>query len=158
MASSVFYKFKSQRDESRVTFDGTGISVFDLKKEIIIANNLGKANDFDLVVQGTSGEGLSRRIPPRIAFSSELYAQTIRTTPKLSPVRLRWWSDEFPPVLVKALRPDIWATPAPFKAHRTRVPRTVEEGGIEAAGIFLNGSTRKLRKSQNKLRGHHHLL
>ncbi|CAL1715023.1 unnamed protein product [Somion occarium] len=40
MASSVFYKFKSQKDESRVTFDGTGISVFDLKKEIILANNL----------------------------------------------------------------------------------------------------------------------
>ncbi|KIJ55560.1 hypothetical protein M422DRAFT_220301 [Sphaerobolus stellatus SS14] len=47
MASSVFYKFKSQRDESRITFDGTGISVFDLKKEVILQNNL-KANDFDL--------------------------------------------------------------------------------------------------------------
>ncbi|EMD38938.1 hypothetical protein CERSUDRAFT_112645 [Gelatoporia subvermispora B] len=57
MASSVFYKFKSQRDESRVTFDGTGISVFDLKKEIILANNLGKANDFDLgVFDASSGE------------------------------------------------------------------------------------------------------
>ncbi|KAM5534666.1 hypothetical protein V8D89_011678 [Ganoderma adspersum] len=56
MASSVFYKFRSQRDESRVTFDGTGISVFDLKKEIIIANNLSKANDFDLVVLDSSGE------------------------------------------------------------------------------------------------------
>ncbi|RPD64224.1 DWNN-domain-containing protein [Lentinus tigrinus ALCF2SS1-7] len=56
MASSVFYRFRSQRDESRVTFDGTGISVFDLKKEIIIANNLGKANDFDLVVLDSSGE------------------------------------------------------------------------------------------------------
>lgn len=54
MASSVFYKFRSQRDESRVTFDGTGISVFDLKKEIILANNLGKANDFDLFVYDTS--------------------------------------------------------------------------------------------------------
>lgn len=60
MASSVFYKFKSQRDESRVTFDGTGISVFDLKKEIILANNLNKANDFDLVVcDSSSGEGVS---------------------------------------------------------------------------------------------------
>ena len=59
MASSVFYKFRSQRDESRVTFDGTGISVFDLKKEIIIANNLIKANDFDLVILDSSGEGLS---------------------------------------------------------------------------------------------------
>ncbi|PPR08136.1 hypothetical protein CVT24_012350 [Panaeolus cyanescens] len=48
MASSVFYKFNSRKDESRVTFDGTGISVFDLKREIIIANNMGKANDFDL--------------------------------------------------------------------------------------------------------------
>jgi protein MPE1 len=50
MASSVFYKFASQKTESRVTFDGTGISVFDLKKDIILANNLGKANDFDLFV------------------------------------------------------------------------------------------------------------
>ncbi|KDQ61733.1 hypothetical protein JAAARDRAFT_31201 [Jaapia argillacea MUCL 33604] len=54
MASSVFYKFKSQRTESRVTFDGTGISVFDLKKEVILANNLGKANDFDLHVYDPS--------------------------------------------------------------------------------------------------------
>ncbi len=60
MASSVFYKFRSQRDESRVTFDGTGISVFDLKKEIILANNLSKANDFDLVILDGSGEGLSK--------------------------------------------------------------------------------------------------
>ncbi|OSD02923.1 DWNN-domain-containing protein [Trametes coccinea BRFM310] len=56
MASSVFYRFRAQKDESRVTFDGTGISVFDLKKEIILANNLTKANDFDLVVLDSSGE------------------------------------------------------------------------------------------------------
>lgn len=43
-----------------MTFDGTGIPVFDLKKEIILANNLGKANDFDLVIfDGSSGEGPS---------------------------------------------------------------------------------------------------
>lgn len=60
MASSVFYKFKSQRDESRVSFDGTGISVFDLKKEIILANNL-KANDFDLHIYDPNTEqGLSQ--------------------------------------------------------------------------------------------------
>ncbi|KAJ7281475.1 DWNN domain-containing protein [Mycena rebaudengoi] len=50
MASSVFYKFNSRKDESRVTFDGTGISVFDLKRDIILANNMGKANDFDLFI------------------------------------------------------------------------------------------------------------
>ena len=55
-----FYKFRSQREESRVNFDGTGISVFDLKKEIILANNLGKANDFDLAVyDSSSNEGAS---------------------------------------------------------------------------------------------------
>lgn len=53
MASAVYYKFKSQREESRVAFDGTGISVFDLKKEIILANNL-KANDFDLLLFDSS--------------------------------------------------------------------------------------------------------
>ena len=57
MSSSVFYKFASQRTESRVTFDGTGISVFDLKKDIILANNLGKANDFDLFVYDSSNQG-----------------------------------------------------------------------------------------------------
>ncbi|KZT09993.1 DWNN-domain-containing protein [Laetiporus sulphureus 93-53] len=57
MASSVFYRFKAQKDESRINFDGTGISVFDLKKEIILANNMSKANDFDLIVlDGSSGE------------------------------------------------------------------------------------------------------
>ena len=50
MASSVFYRFASRKDESRVTFDGTGISIFDLKREIILANNMSKANDFDLYV------------------------------------------------------------------------------------------------------------
>ena len=64
MASSVFYKFSSRKDESRVTFDGTGISVFDLKREIILANNMGKANDFDLhIFDATSKQGkCSRKI------------------------------------------------------------------------------------------------
>ena len=54
----MFYKFKCQREESRITFGGTGISVFDLKKEIILANGLVKANDFDLVVlDPSSGDG-----------------------------------------------------------------------------------------------------
>lgn len=65
MASSVFYKFNSRRDESRVSFDGTGISVFDLKREIILANNMGKANDFDLFIyDATSKQGES----PWLAF------------------------------------------------------------------------------------------
>ena len=50
MSSSVFFKFKSQKEPSRVTFDGTGISVFDLKREIININHLGDGTDFELAI------------------------------------------------------------------------------------------------------------
>ncbi|CUM63697.1 uncharacterized protein PRCAT00001281001 [Priceomyces carsonii] len=48
MSSTIFYKFLSQKDQSTVHFDGTGISVFDLKHEIIVQNQLGQGNDFML--------------------------------------------------------------------------------------------------------------
>ncbi|KAK9461115.1 DWNN domain-containing protein [Lipomyces oligophaga] len=50
MSSSIYYKFLSQRDMMRINFDGTGISVFDLKREIILANKLGDGTDFDLIL------------------------------------------------------------------------------------------------------------
>lgn len=62
MASSVFFKFKSQREPTRVEFDGTGISVFELKREIIIKSGLGDGTDFDLFIytddnsEGKSGQ------------------------------------------------------------------------------------------------------
>ncbi|KAM7218959.1 DWNN domain containing protein [Rhypophila decipiens] len=50
MASSVFFKFKSQKEPTRVEFDGTGINVFELKREIILRSGLGDGTDFDLVI------------------------------------------------------------------------------------------------------------
>ncbi|KAL1976413.1 hypothetical protein VTN31DRAFT_2695 [Thermomyces dupontii] len=50
MSSSVHFKFKSQKEPSRVTFDGTGISVFELKREIINQNRLGDGTDFELSI------------------------------------------------------------------------------------------------------------
>lgn len=51
MASAVYYKFKSQKEPSRVLFEGTGISVFDLKKEILLENKLvDTASNFDLEI------------------------------------------------------------------------------------------------------------
>jgi Uncharacterized conserved protein, contains RING Zn-finger len=50
MTSSVFFKFKSQKEPTRVEFDGTGISVFELKREIILRSGLGDGTDFDLVI------------------------------------------------------------------------------------------------------------
>lgn len=50
MSSSVFFKFKSSKEPQRITFDGTGISVFELKREIISATGLGDGTDFDLSI------------------------------------------------------------------------------------------------------------
>jgi protein MPE1 len=57
MASSVFFKFKSQKEPTRVEFDGTGISVFELKRDIIIKSGLGDGKDFDLAIFSDDGEG-----------------------------------------------------------------------------------------------------
>ena len=62
MSSSVFFRFKSQKDPSRITFDGTGISVFELKRDIITANRLGDGTDFELVISSEdTNEGRSRQ-------------------------------------------------------------------------------------------------
>lgn len=55
MSSSVFFRFKSQKDPSRVAFDGTGISVFELKREIISISRLGDGSDFELLVTSEDG-------------------------------------------------------------------------------------------------------
>ncbi len=55
--STVFYRWGAGRDESRVTFDGTHISVFDLKREVILANRMGNGKDFDIgVYDNVTGE------------------------------------------------------------------------------------------------------
>lgn len=60
MTSCVFFKFKSQKEPSRVEFDGTGISVFDLKRDIIIKSKLGDGTEFDLAIYNEDGnEGKS---------------------------------------------------------------------------------------------------
>jgi protein MPE1 len=55
-SASVYYRFKSQKEPSRITFDGTGISVWDLKREIILQNKMGKGLDFDLAVYSQDTE------------------------------------------------------------------------------------------------------
>lgn len=69
MSSSVFFRFKSQKEPSRVAFDGTGISVFELKREIIMMNKLGDGNDFELVISSedtNEGKWCQRRTRPQL--------------------------------------------------------------------------------------------
>ncbi|CAJ2502703.1 Uu.00g100970.m01.CDS01 [Anthostomella pinea] len=80
MSSSVYFKFKSQKEPSRVEFDGTGISVFELKRDIIIKSGLGDGTDFDLAIYSEDGSEeydddtaiiprsttvVARRLPPQ---------------------------------------------------------------------------------------------
>lgn len=70
-SSSVYYKFKSQREPSRVTFDGTAISVWDLKREIIIQNKMGKGTDFDLAIYDPDTEDGEQEIDTDEATSMD---------------------------------------------------------------------------------------
>jgi protein MPE1 len=65
MTSSVFYKFRSQKDPTKISFDGTGISVFELKREIINIAGLGDGTDFDLSIytDDDSKEGMHYTYP-----------------------------------------------------------------------------------------------
>ena len=56
MSSSVFFKFKSQKEPQQIKFDGTAISVFELKRDIIITSGLGDGTDFDLMIYDEDGK------------------------------------------------------------------------------------------------------
>ncbi|ORY84215.1 DWNN domain-domain-containing protein [Protomyces lactucae-debilis] len=69
MSSSVFYRFKSQKDFTRLSFDSPlGIGVFDLKRDIITREKLGNGEDFDLRISN--------------ADSKQEYADDAETVPK----------------------------------------------------------------------------
>ena len=58
--SVVYFKFKSAKDFEAVSFSGTGISVFELKRSVVEAKSLHKGIDFDLsIVNEGTKEGES---------------------------------------------------------------------------------------------------
>lgn len=80
MSGHVYYRFKSQKDFQRIVFDGIGISVWDLKREIITDAKLGKGTDFDFAIYNAdtdeeykndhaivprSSSVIARRLPPK---------------------------------------------------------------------------------------------
>ena len=70
MSSSVFFRFKNQKDVQRVTFDGTGISVFELKRDIINMSRLGDGTDFDFNIYNLdTNEGEQRPLDSRFKLS-----------------------------------------------------------------------------------------
>ncbi|EMG48303.1 MPE1 Protein MPE1 [Candida maltosa Xu316] len=72
MSSVVYYKFLHQKNKSVIHFDGTSISVFDLKREIILQNQLGTGQDFNLKLyhseQPDQEYALDQDIIPRSSY------------------------------------------------------------------------------------------
>lgn len=68
MSSSIFYKLKSRKDPSQITFDGTSLSVFEVKKGIIAALGLGdgKDNDLEIYDPDTNDSKLIRFLSPYV--------------------------------------------------------------------------------------------
>lgn len=85
MTSSVFFKFKSQKEPQRVTFDGTGITIFELKRDIITISGLGDGTNFDLCVYDDSGTEEFTDDTIIIPRSSSVVVQ--RVPPTLGPGR-----------------------------------------------------------------------
>ena len=58
MSSTIFYRFKSQKEFSKITFDGSqmGMTVFDIKREIIQTEKLGTGTDFDLKISNANNQ------------------------------------------------------------------------------------------------------
>lgn len=51
----IYYRFRSQKPDNIATikFDGTGLTVFELKRDIILANNLLHSSDVDIILYST---------------------------------------------------------------------------------------------------------
>ena len=50
MSSSIFFRFKSRKDALQINFDGTSLSVFEVKREIMNISRMGDGKDFDLEI------------------------------------------------------------------------------------------------------------
>ena len=59
MASYVIFNFKASKERHRINFDGPGITVFELKREIVKLFGLGPGKDSDLFIYDAgTDEGL----------------------------------------------------------------------------------------------------
>nr|POE93309.1 putative ring finger protein p8b7.15c [Quercus suber] len=63
MSSSIFFKFKSQKATTPITFDGSSLSVFEVKREIITLSRLGDEYDDDTTQVPRSTTVIASRLP-----------------------------------------------------------------------------------------------
>jgi protein MPE1 len=73
MSSSIFFRFKSQKEPLQITFDGTSLSVFEVKRDIITLSKLGDGTDFDLeIYSGDTNESKCPQYTPNFLRADKL--------------------------------------------------------------------------------------
>src|SRR4051812_19370439 len=93
MSSFVYFKFKSEKEPTRVPIDGPHTDVWNLKREIINIRRLGDGTDFDLkIYKENSNEGMRRESKPSRHVDANMvseYTDDTEMIPKDSTVLAR---------------------------------------------------------------------
>ncbi|KFY03775.1 hypothetical protein O988_01228 [Pseudogymnoascus sp. VKM F-3808] len=116
MTSSVFFKFKSQKEPTRVEFDGTGISVFELKRDIIIKSGLGDGTEFDLKIYNEDGNEEYRDDTTIIPRSTSIIARRLPPTKAGTGSAARYVSGKMPVNAKNSSRKEMPAAKSTSKA------------------------------------------
>ncbi|KAK6359810.1 E3 ubiquitin-protein ligase rbbp6 [Orbilia brochopaga] len=139
MSSSIFFKFKSQKEPTRLPFDGTAISVFDAKRDIIAIHKLGDGTDFDLAIYNE--ENNEEYVDDTIMIPRGT-AITARRLPPVKPGRgtaQRYVTGKMPAVGLSAGRIE-------KKAHPTHASTASKPAAPPAAsGLATEGQTEEER-------------
>lgn len=146
MTSSVFFKFKSQKEPSRIEFDGTGISVFELKRDIIVKSGLGDGTEFDLAIyneDGKDGKDYAANNHRSVADAAVEYDDDTEIIPRSSTVIAR----RLPPMKPGAGRAARYVTgKMPVSAKNSRrqeqstVKPTTTSSTTSAAAAMMNSA------------------
>ncbi|KAF2862975.1 DWNN-domain-containing protein [Piedraia hortae CBS 480.64] len=75
MSSCIFFRFKSQKEPLAITFDGSTLSVFEVKRQIIAISRLGDGTDFDLEIRNPDDGTLYDDDTTQIMRASTVIAQ-----------------------------------------------------------------------------------
>ncbi|EME81289.1 uncharacterized protein MYCFIDRAFT_72161 [Pseudocercospora fijiensis CIRAD86] len=75
MSSSIFFRFKSSKEPMQINFDGTSLSVFEVKREIINISRFGDGRDFDLEIFASDSSEVYDDDTTQIPRSTTVIAQ-----------------------------------------------------------------------------------
>ncbi|GAB7323267.1 hypothetical protein MBLNU13_g05747t1 [Cladosporium sp. NU13] len=125
MSSSIFFKFKSQKEPSQITFDGTSLSVFEVKRDIIALSKLGDGTDFDLEINTSDTNERYDDDTVQIPRSTTVIARRLPATKPGAGRAARYVSGKMP---VNAKN-----------QHRVETARTDTSKGAPAATVAASG-------------------